>query len=139
MYLGEAIIETNPLPIYKSILKNGIGISGLNIQLSIQRDSDSYYWQNTDWGVSGYYLYMTEVNQVDNPGFYTWDVTTSGFLGESTRTGFHAKFYASGVINFTQEYYSLEDYPGGTGTLDGSEDIQRVIRLEKRIIRDMKK
>ena len=50
MELGELIIESNPQLIWKSILKNGIGISGLNIGLTIKRSIDNYYWQDTLWG-----------------------------------------------------------------------------------------
>lgn len=114
MQLGEAIIETNPQVIWKSILRNGIGISGLNIGLTIKR-SDNYYWQNTEWGVSGYIIYMTEMDATENAGLYTWTIP-SGFLGIPTRSGFKIQYYASGVLNMSQSYYSIEYYPGESPT-----------------------
>lgn len=130
MELGELIIESNPQLIWKSILKNGIGISGLNIGLTIKRSIDNYYWQDTLWGVSGYIVYMTEVDVLENPGLYTWTIP-SGFLGVSTRTGFKIQYYASGVLNMSQSYYSLEDYPGGTS--DDSILVQAIYKNTKGI------
>ncbi len=132
--LGEAVIEDNPLPLWKSILLNGIGITGLIMQITIQRDSDSYYWQNTTWGVSDYIMPMTEVSPVNNPGLYTWDTDTSGFLGTWTRTGFNVKYYASGVINFTQSYFSVASYDDESD----AQDLRRLLKITRNTLKNVK-
>jgi hypothetical protein len=109
MQLSDIILETDTAPLWKSILLNGIGISGLSIELNIQRN-DSYYWQDGVWGVSGYIHYMDEEDNINNPGYYTYNINVPGFFGVGTRAGFNTHYYASGVINFTQYYISAE-YP----------------------------
>ena len=132
--IGEFILETNPEPLWKSILLNGSGIPNLSIELTIQRDSDSYYWDGTSWVITLPISLptMVEKSASNNPGYYTYPIDTVGFLGTWTRTGFTIRYRAVNTIDFTQQYFSVENMPGNENEENYS---RRIIRLNKRILK----
>jgi hypothetical protein len=62
-------LVSDPLIINCTRTRRGVGIEGLSISLVIRRNSDSYYWNGSDWVSGEYILTMVEIGS----GAYNYD------------------------------------------------------------------
>jgi hypothetical protein len=77
---------------------NQKGITGLTVNLTIQRDSDDAYWTGSTWG-SLTVLTMTPTDAVNKPGLYSY----SGPTPEVADTYFCHAYIASGQYAFEED------------------------------------
>lgn len=86
------INESIPIRLFVIDPNTGLGLTGQTgfISLTIQRESDSLYWNGSAW-ISGLFtLTFSETDSVNSPGLYTF-VLSAGANNIASRYSVHAK------------------------------------------------